>query len=136
MAFIRPRCFFRHDESMTTHFNSFQYYSAEVAAALKERMGDDYGFMPKTSESCLFFGISLVSGRYCASDFSADPEICSMGVLLSFLEMLIVLHAAPAAAPTETVRFKSLFAEVVVINLVRKVLASVHIVGGRGRTDA
>ena len=51
------------------------------------------------------------------------------------LKMLVVLHATPAASPTETIRFKSLFAKVVVVDFVGKLFASVHIVGGRGRAD-
>lgn len=46
------------------------------------------------------------------------------------LKMLVVLHAAPVASPTETMRFKSLFAKVVVVDFVGKLFASVHIVGG------
>lgn len=53
-----------------------------------------------------------------------------------FLEMLVVLHATPAATPAETVRFERLFAKVVVIDFVGKLFASVNVVGGRGRTDA
>ena len=68
--------------------------------------------------------------------FGISLDFCSMGMLFSFLKMLVVLHAAPAAAPTETMRFKSLFAEVVIIDFMREVLASVHIIGGRGRADA
>ena len=52
------------------------------------------------------------------------------------LKMLVVLHATPAATPAETVGFKRLFAKVVVVDFVRKMFASVHIIGGRGRTDA
>ena len=58
--------------------------------------------------------------------------------LFSFpsLKMLVVLHATPAATPAETVRFERLFAKVVVIDFVGELFASVHIVSGRGRTDA
>ena len=58
--------------------------------------------------------------------------------LFSFpsLKMLVVLHATPAATPAETVRFERLFAKVVVVDFVRKMFAPVHIIGGRGRTDA
>ena len=58
--------------------------------------------------------------------------------LFSFpsLKMLVVLHATPAATPTETIRFERLFAKVVVIDFVGELFASVHIVGGCGRTDA
>ena len=54
----------------------------------------------------------------------------------SSLKMLVVLHATPAATPTETVRFERLFAKVVVIDFVGELFAPVHIIGGRGRTDA
>ena len=58
--------------------------------------------------------------------------------LFSFpsLKMLVVFHATPAATPTKTVRFERLFAKVVVIDFVRELLATVHIIGGCGRTDA
>ena len=75
----------------------------------------------ETSE-IYFFDISLVFVR--------------MSLLFSFLEMLVVLYAAPVAAPTETMWFKSLFAKVVVIDFMWEVLASVRKVGGRGRADA
>ena len=57
--------------------------------------------------------------------------------LFSFpsLKMLVVLYATPAATPAETVRFERLFAKVVVIDFMRKLFASVHIIGGCGRTD-
>lgn len=57
--------------------------------------------------------------------------------LFSFpsLKMLVVLHATPAATPTETVRFERLFAKVVVIDFVGELLATVNVVGGCGRTD-
>lgn len=58
--------------------------------------------------------------------------------LFSFpsLKMLVVLHATPAATPTKTVRFERLFAKVVVVDFVGELFASVHIIGGCGRTDA
>lgn len=57
--------------------------------------------------------------------------------LFSFppLKMLVVLHATPAATPTETVRFERLFAKVVVIDFVGELFATVNVVSSRGRTD-
>ena len=50
--------------------------------------------------------------------------------------MLVVFHVTPAAAPSETIRLKCLFAEVVVVDFMGKLLAPIHVVGGRGRPDA
>lgn len=51
------------------------------------------------------------------------------------LKMLVVLHATPTATPAETVGFKRLFAKVVFVDFMREVLAPVHVISGRGRTD-
>jgi len=46
----------------------------------------------------------------------------------SLLEMLVVLHAAPVAAPAKAKRGKDLLAEVILVDFVREVFASVHII--------
>ena len=73
-------------------------------------------FLSETSE-IYFFDISLVFVR--------------MSLLFSFLEMLIVLYAAPIATPLESERFKYLFTEVILVDFMREVFFSIHIICGR-----
>ena len=49
--------------------------------------------------------------------------------------MLIVLHSVPITTPAEAKRSENLLAVVVFVDLVREVLASVHVVRSRFRLD-
>ena len=52
-------------------------------------------------------------------------------MLVIFLKMLIVLHAAPVATPMEAKGLENQLAEVGFVDFVGEILGSVHIVGGR-----
>ena len=51
------------------------------------------------------------------------------------LEMLVVLHPAPVAAPAESIRGEDFFAVVVYVDFVREILASIHEFFCRRRLD-
>jgi hypothetical protein len=70
----------------------------------------------KPATSVFYFVISPVFGGQC--------------MLVIFLEMLIVLHTAPVAAPMEAEGLENLLAEVGFVDFVGEIFSSVHIVGG------